>query len=67
MSHSYIIDSPRTLSLADYNPDDTGGLSHNDAEKQTDEFKNRLLELQDLLYGAAQQSVLIILQGLDTS
>ncbi|MGZ6307805.1 MAG: PPK2 family polyphosphate kinase [Ktedonobacterales bacterium] len=67
MSHSYIIDSPRTLSLADYNPDDTGGLSQDDAKKQTDEFKNRLLELQDLLYGAAEQSVLIILQGLDTS
>ncbi|HEX8033307.1 MAG TPA: PPK2 family polyphosphate kinase [Ktedonobacterales bacterium] len=67
MSHAYIIDSPRSLSLADYDPDDTGSLSHDDAEKQTDEFKNRLLELQDLLYGAARQSVLVILQGLDTS
>src|SRR5437879_1008904 len=67
MSQSYVVKSPRTLSLTEDDPDDTDGLSHDDAEKQTDEFKNRLLELQDLLYGAARQSVLIILQGLDTS
>lgn len=67
MSHSYVVDSPRSLSLAAYDPDDTGGLSHDDAQKRTAEFKDRLLELQDLLYGASRQSVLIILQGLDTS
>lgn len=67
MNHSFVIDSPRPLSLANYDPDDTGGLSHVDAQRQAAEFEKQLLELQDLLYGAARQSVLIILQGLDTS
>lgn len=67
MSRSLVIESPRSLSLTEYDPDDTEGLTHDDVKKQTADLEKQLLELQDLLYGAAHQSVLIILQGLDTS
>ncbi len=67
MNHTSIINSPQSVSLANYDPDDTGGLSHDDATRQTADYERRLLEIQDLLYSAGRQSVLIILQGLDTS
>ncbi|HLW03861.1 MAG TPA: PPK2 family polyphosphate kinase [Ktedonobacterales bacterium] len=63
-----IIDSPRDVSLAAYDPDDTGGLKKQEVEsKLLPEFRQTLSQLQDLQYGAHQHSVLIILQGMDTS
>lgn len=61
------IDTPRRIALADYNPDDTGGLSRAEAEAAMPDLESRLQRIQDLLYGAAHQAVLVILQGMDTS
>jgi PPK2 family polyphosphate:nucleotide phosphotransferase len=63
-----IIDAPRKVSLADYNPNDVTDLTKREVEsKLLPEFRQSLLQLQDLLYGAQQHSVLIVLQGMDTA
>jgi PPK2 family polyphosphate:nucleotide phosphotransferase len=67
MDHNRIIDSPRALTLDDFDPDDTGGLSKRDAEAAAPEIEEQLGALQQLLYAAHQQSVLVILQGMDTA
>lgn len=55
------------IRLADYDPKDSDGL-HKDAIGQHMEAdQKRLGELQELLYAAGDQALLIILQGIDTS
>ncbi len=48
-------------------PADTGGLTRVEAEKRRPALAEELSALQTLCYGAARQSVLIVLQGMDTS
>jgi PPK2 family polyphosphate:nucleotide phosphotransferase len=67
MAANRIIDSPRAIKLSDYDPDDTNGMKHKDATAAQQKLEARLSDQQDLLYGAGHQSVLIILQGMDTS
>ncbi len=63
-----IIDSPRKVSLAEFDPTETDDLKKHEVERKLlPQFRQSLLELQDLLYGAQRQSVLIVLQGMDTS
>ena len=63
-----IIDVPRKISLADYDPDDVGGLKKQEVEGTLlPQFRQTLFQLQELLYGAQQRSVLIVLQGMDTA
>jgi len=67
MSEAFTIDTPREIDLDQFDPDDTGKVSHEQAKKASETHEQRLLELQELLYGAAHQSILIVLQGIDTS
>lgn len=67
MKHSRIIAAPRGVALADYDPGDTQGMQRAEADDQAAELEARLARLQALLYGAGRQSVLVVLQGLDTS
>jgi PPK2 family polyphosphate:nucleotide phosphotransferase len=53
--------------LAEYDPDDTGGLTRLEAETQLAALHERLNVLQDLLFGAGRHSVLLVLQGMDTA
>ena len=62
-----VIDTPKKVHLADYDPDDTGGLTKEAAEARLPELARRLEQLQESLFGARQHSVLIILQGMDTA
>lgn len=56
------------VKLKDYDPDDTPGENkRDDAEKQLDDLGAAISELQELLAAAQHQSMLIILQGMDTS
>src|SRR5579859_5763231 len=56
------------VKLKDYDPDDTPGESkRDDAEKQIEELGEEISESQELLAAAQHQSMLIILQGMDTS
>jgi PPK2 family polyphosphate:nucleotide phosphotransferase len=62
-----LIDSPRRVQLADYDPGDTGDLAKADAKGELATLEGRLQRLQELLYASAHQGVLIVLQGLDTA
>lgn len=63
-----IVDSqPKDVSLSDYPTDKLEHLDRKAIETESAELETRLAHQQDLLYGAATQSVLIVLQGMDTS
>ena len=55
------------IKLADFDPGEDAGLKREEAEKKTARFIEELIELQELLYAVRSQSVLVILQGRDTS
>jgi len=59
---------PQTkVRLRDHDPADTGRIARVEAEARTQAMWAEFAEMQELLYGAARQSVLIVLQGMDTS
>jgi polyphosphate kinase 2 (PPK2 family) len=62
-----VIDAPKAVRLADYDPADTNGMTKEEAQARLPDLTRRLEELQGWLYGAKQQSVLVILQGMDTA
>jgi PPK2 family polyphosphate:nucleotide phosphotransferase len=51
--------------LADIDPDDTHGLTKQEAEPVFQKHLRDLLELQTVLYAEARRSVLVVLQGID--
>jgi PPK2 family polyphosphate:nucleotide phosphotransferase len=53
--------------LAERDPRDTLGLEKEEAEKQTKKLRDRIDELQYLLFAEAERAVLLILQGVDAS
>jgi PPK2 family polyphosphate:nucleotide phosphotransferase len=57
----------KRVSLKDIDPGDTHGMSEEEVEKRLSAMQARLGELHNLLYGAAHQGLLIVLQGLDTA
>jgi PPK2 family polyphosphate:nucleotide phosphotransferase len=67
MTYAHRLDGERRIKLDDFDPDEDAGLKHEHAEKKTAELIEELVELQELLYAARRQSVLVILQGRDTS
>ncbi|PYT08070.1 MAG: polyphosphate--AMP phosphotransferase [Acidobacteria bacterium] len=67
MAYAHRVEGDRRIKLKDFEPDEDGGLKKEKGENKTAEIIEELIELQELLYAARQQSVLIILQGRDTS
>lgn len=67
MGYAHRLEGDRRIKLKDFDPDEDGGLKKEKAEKKTAEIIEELIELQEFLYAARLQSVLIILQGRDTS
>lgn len=67
MGYAYRVEGKRRIKLADFDPGDNAGLKREAAEKKTAGFIEELIELQELLYAVQSHSVLIILQGRDTS
>ena len=55
------------VKLANYDPDYIGNYAREQADDESKKLGKELSELQELLAAAQQQSVLIILQGMDTS
>jgi PPK2 family polyphosphate:nucleotide phosphotransferase len=55
------------VDLDDYDPDSTAGITQDNAANLLTEYSLELGDLQDLLYAAHQNAVLIILQGMDSS
>jgi PPK2 family polyphosphate:nucleotide phosphotransferase len=67
MGYAHRLEGKRRIKLADFDPGGNAGLKREDAERKTARFIEELIELQELLYAVRLRSVLIILQGLDTS
>ncbi|HMS82482.1 MAG TPA: polyphosphate kinase 2 family protein [Nitrospira sp.] len=68
----YAVKGGQKLSLGHYDPDDTGEYKKNDqgkakAKTETARLIARLDGLQERLYANATRSLLIVLQGMDTS
>ena len=55
------------IRLKDFKPDFHAGLDKDKTREKTKKLCQRLADLQNLLYANAKQSVLILLQGMDTS
>jgi PPK2 family polyphosphate:nucleotide phosphotransferase len=67
MSYAHRLEGDRRIKLQDFDPAEDAGLKREQSEKKTAQLIAELIELQELLYAARRQSVLIILQGRDTS
>lgn len=67
MAYAHRIDGAQQIKLKDYDPADTEGAQRETADAETARIVEELVELQELLYAANQQSVLVVLQGRDTS
>ena len=65
----YIIKPGTRLDLSKLNPEDTGSFEGDKkaAKKWQKELRNRLRDLQELLYAQGKHKILIVLQGLDTA
>ena len=61
------VEPGKTVSLADYDPENTFGFTKEQGEDRLKELSEQLGDLQEILYAARQNGVLIILQGMDTS
>src|SRR3989304_4397856 len=56
------------VNLKDYNPGDTGPFKDkNEAVEDVEADRQKLIDLQERLYAERQRSLLIVLQGMDTS
>lgn len=53
--------------LADHDPGGRSGLDHDEGDRRLDALRERLRALQARLYAAGRHSLLVVLQGMDTS
>ena len=67
MSYAHPITGKKKIKLKDFDPDHDAGLTREEAEAKTAKLAVEMTKLQELLYAAGEQSVLIVLQGRDTS
>jgi polyphosphate kinase 2 (PPK2 family) len=67
MTYAHRVKPRHKIKLKDSDPGEHAGLKRDEAEKKTELLIQELVELQELLYAVRQQSVLVILQGRDTS
>ncbi len=61
------IDKPQSVNLGKIDPADTHNADKDSSKIAVAQFANELYDLQEWLYAAQTHSVLIVLQGLDTS
>ena len=69
MSHDegWVLDRSQKVRLQEYDPDHTGGMQKADGVAELDRLGEELRQLQALLYAAAHDSLLVVLQGPDGS
>lgn len=64
----YMIKDTDEIQLKKLNPEETGEfISKKEVEAKTEMLKDRLAELQDILFAQKKHSLLVILQGMDSS
>ena len=62
-----IVQPGRKFRVADIDPDDTHGISREEAEPVFQKHLQDLLELQMVLYAESRRAVLMVLQGIDAA
>lgn len=67
MSYAHRVDGEGRIELKDFDPAENAGLKKEEGEEITARLVEELVELQELLYAARQRSVVVVLQGRDTS
>ncbi|HZS47903.1 MAG TPA: hypothetical protein VFC63_22730 [Blastocatellia bacterium] len=67
MRQPHTLKPGKKVRLKDYDANSAGGIGEELAAAQLSLYDQQIGELQDLLYAAKQNSVLIVLQGMDTS
>lgn len=67
MKYAIKIEPGDDVKLDRFDPESTAGLREDQAARELTELSKKLGELQELLYAARQNSVLVVLQGMDTS
>lgn len=67
MSYAHRLEGGRKIKLKDFDAGEVAGLKRAEAEERTAHILEELVELQELLYAVQTESVLVVLQGRDTS
>ena len=67
MSYAHVVDGSTPFRLADVDPADHGDLREASADSRIESLTEELRELQDLLFAAETEGVLVILQGMDAA
>lgn len=67
MSHAIRIKPGSKVDLSSIDTHADGGMTKEDGKERIIDLAEQINELQDLLYAAAERSLLIVLQGMDTS
>jgi PPK2 family polyphosphate:nucleotide phosphotransferase len=67
MPYSVEVEPGRRVKLAKIDPTANSGLSKSEGKQRTADLSARLADLQQDLYASAVNSVLVVLQGMDTS
>lgn len=67
MGYAVRIQPGKKVRLGDIDPNTNGGLDRKEGEELLAQLTQELGELQELLYAASTHSLLVILQGIDTS
>lgn len=67
MAYAHKLTGSQPIKLRDFDPEYDAGLNKETGEEKLKKLSAELTRLQELLYAAGQHSVLIVLQGRDTS
>ncbi len=67
MGYAHRLDGTDQIQLAKFDPEETAGVTRPEAEEKAERLLQELVELQEMLYAAQTHSLLVILQGMDTS
>ena len=67
MAYATRITGKRSAGLASINPGDSGGLTEEEGEERLAPLRVELRELQELVFAASFNGILVILQGMDAS
>ena len=67
MTYAHKITGAHPIKLSEFDPEYDAGLTRDEGEAKLDKLSKELTRLQELLYAASDHSVLIVLQGRDTS
>src|ERR1051326_4454447 len=67
MGYAHLVEPGHKIKLKDFDPSDSATLEREEAEEKTSKLLEELVKIQELVYAAGKNAVLVVLQGPDTS